>query len=315
MIGETIAHYEVTELLERGGTGALYKARDLRDGSLVALELLPAPPDLASGERLKREVEAVSALRHPHITPLLEVGEIPGRGIYAVRRLDGETLRSRLGRHPLAPEQALGLASQVAAALGRAHETGIVHRDLRPSNVLVTPEGQARVTGFGLSWARANGSSPALYRSPEQLWDGKVDARADIWALGVLIYEMTTGRVPFQDTESILERDPEPMDAIHPGLPSELDEVVSQALSKDPAGRPARMDDLLVSLRGLLAGGGLTETDATLVQVPGLRSARPLAEPEPEGGDAKPRAAGLQGSTIAQYRILEPLGGGAMGTV
>ncbi|HYH45682.1 MAG TPA: protein kinase, partial [Thermoanaerobaculia bacterium] len=252
---------------------------------------------------------------------VLEVGEVLGRGLFVARRLDGETLRSRLERCPLAPEQALGLASQIAAALGRMHEQGVVHRDLRPSNVLVTPDGQVRVAGFGLSWARANGSS-SLYQSPEQLRGTSadaVDARSDIWSLGVLLYEMTTGRLPFPDARSILEREPEPMDAIHPGL-LELDEVVARALSKDPADRPARMDDFLVSLRGLLAGGGLLETDATLVQVPGMRSGRPAPEPgsleKPVGGPAKAlHLSALPGSTIAQYRLLDPLGGGAMGTV
>ena len=323
MIGESISHYDVIELLDRGEEGTVYKARDRRDGSLVALELLPVPPDVSSGDRLRREAEAAAALGHPHICPTLEVGEVLGRGLFVARRLDGETLRSRLERCPLVPEQALGLASQIAAALGRAHEQGIVHRDLRPFNVLVTPEGQARVAGFGLSWARANGSAPGrLYRSPEQLRGTSadaVDARSDIWSLGVLLYEMTTGRLPFQDAESILEREPERMDAIHPGLPPELDEVVARVLSKEPSERPSRMDDLLVALRGLLAGGGLTETDATLVQVPGLRAARPAPEPGSDGpGDTPaepPHLADLPGSTIAQYRILEPLGGGAMGTV
>jgi serine/threonine protein kinase/Tol biopolymer transport system component len=326
VIGETISHYDVIELLDRGEAGPVYKARDRRDDSLVALELLPVPPDAASGDRLRREAQIASALGHPHICPVLEVGEVLGRGLFVARRLDGETLRSRLERCPLAPEQALGLASQIAAALGRAHEQGLVHRDLRPSNVLVTAEGHARVAGFGLSWARANGSAPGqLYQSPEQLRGTSadaVDARSDIWSLGVLLYEMTTGRLPFQNAQSILEREPESMEAIHPGLPSELDEVVARALSKEPSDRPARMDDLLVSLRGLLAGGGLLETDATLVQVPGLRSDRPAPEPgslDREGGAAGPAAppqrASLQGTTIAQYRILEPLGGGAMGTV
>ncbi len=329
MIGETISHYDVIELLDRGEAGPVYKARDRRDGSLAALELLPVPPDAAAGDRLRREVAIAAALDHPHICPVLEVGEVLGRGLFVARRLDGETLRNRLERCPLAPEQALGLASQIAAALGRVHEQGVVHRDLRPSNIIVTSEGQARVAGFGLFWARANGSAPGqLYQSPEQLRGTSadaVDARSDIWSLGVLLYEMTTGRLPFQDAEAILKREPEPMDAIHPGLPPELDEVVSRVLSKDPSDRPARMDDLLVFLRGLLAGGGLLETDATLVQVPGMRSGRTAAETEPgslekmgdgPGRPAKaPHLSALPGSAIAQYRLLEPLGGGAMGTV
>ena len=318
VIGETISHYDVIELLDRGESGPVYKARDRRDDSLVALELLPVPPDAASGDRLRREAETASALGHPHICPVLEVSEVPGRGLFVARRLDGETLRSRLERCPLAPEQALGLASQVAAALGRAHEQGVVHGDLRPSNILVSADGQARVAGFGLHWAKSNGSG-LLYRSPEQLRGETVDARSDIWSLGVLLYEMTTGRLPFQDAEAILERDPEPMDAIHPGLPPELDEVVARVLSKIPAQRPARMDELLVLLRGLLAGGGLMETDATLVQVPGLRAARSAPEPGSDeavqGAAGPPYLAALTGGTIAQYRILEPLGGGAMGTV
>jgi serine/threonine protein kinase/Tol biopolymer transport system component len=347
VIGGTVSHYEIVELLCRQETGDLYKARDLRDGrdgQVVALEVFPPQPAQAT-ERLREEAGIAAGLDHPHISPALAVGQTPDGGVFVARFLeDGETLRSRIERGALAPEHAVGLASQIAAALGRAHEKGVVHRDLRPANVLLTGDGQVRVSGFGVSWLLpTNGSCPAsvaAYRSPEQLRGTAADARTDIWSLGVLLYQMVTGRHPFRGVDhtglvaAILEREPEPMATINPGLPAELDEIVGQALSKDPEGRPARIDDFLVSLRGILASG-LTEVDSTVVQVPGLRPARPAGEEETEAEagshpslpsrSSRPASAPRRretaevdlsaGASIAQYRILGLLGGGSMGTV
>ena len=350
MTGGVVSHYEIVELLSRQETGEMYKARDRRDGQLVVLEVFPASRRPEAAERLRRDAGVAAGLDHPHISPALEVGETPMGGVFVARSLeDGETLGSRIERGALPPEHAVGLASQIAAALGRAHEKGVVHRDLRPANVLVTGDGQVRVSGFGLAWLLPeNGSCPASvasYRAPELLLGSPTDARADIWSLGVVLYQMVTGRHPFRGVDrddlvaAILEREPEPMTAIHPGLPVELDDAVARALSKDPAGRPARMDDFLVDLRGILAGGGLTEVDSTVVQVPGLRSARAAEEeeapsPELESNPSTPSRASRSsrpasaprrretveidlaaGTTIAQYRILGLLGGGSMGTV
>jgi serine/threonine protein kinase/Tol biopolymer transport system component len=333
--GGTVSHYDIVEILERGET-TVYKARDHRDGALVALEVLPATryaKTAETKERFRRESEIAAGLDHPHICPALEAGETSDGAVFVARSLEhGETLRSRIERGPLAPEHAVGLASQIAAALGRAHEQGIVHRDLRPDTILVAPGGQVRVSGFGLFWLLPQGGScPASivsYRSPELLSPAadagnSVDARADIWSLGVLLYQMVTGRHPFRGGDrsaleaAILGRDPEPMTAVNPGLPAELQEIVARSLSKDPEGRPAHMDDLLVVLRGMLAGGGLTEVDSTVVQVPaGLRS------PLPDAGDLSSPARGrkaladhMKGSAVSQYRILGLLGGGSMGTV
>jgi serine/threonine protein kinase/Tol biopolymer transport system component len=340
LIGGDIFHYEIVELLDRGETGELYKARDRRDGGLVALEVLPAarPPHASEAkECLYRDAAAAAGLGHPHICPVIEVGGTADGGLFVARAFcDGETLHSRIERGPLAPEQAVGLASQIAAALGRAHEKGIVHGDLRPANVLVNADGQGLVAGFGLSrLVASNGSSPlsvVAYRAPEQLRGRPVDARADVWSLGVLLYEMLTGRRPFHGTDrgeletSILEREPEPVTSVNPGLPAVLDGIVSQAMAKEPADRPARMDDLLLSLRGILAGGDLAEVEATLVQTPGSHPSRPAPEPRAEAA-ARPRSSGtgpaldasaaaaMVGRRIAQYQVLEMLGGGAMGIV
>ncbi|HEX3130889.1 MAG TPA: protein kinase [Thermoanaerobaculia bacterium] len=336
MTGGTVSHYEVVEVLERGET-TVYKARDVRDGALVALEVLPAtryPGNTAEAERFRRESETAARLDHPHICPALEVGGTSSGAVFVARSLDhGETLRSRIERGPLAPEHAVGLASQIAAALGRAHEQGVVHRDLRPDNVLVAPGGQARVSGFGLYWLLPpDGACPAYvaaWRAPELL-KGDVgdpgDTRADVWSLGVLLYQMVTGRHPFRGgghgevEAAILGRDPEPMTAINPGLPAELQDVVARSLSKDPAGRPARMDDLLVVLRGLLAGSGLTDVDSTVIQVPlGLRAPFPGAGPAapfpPVPANREVPDDHMKGSAVSQYRILGLIGGGAMGTV
>ncbi|MES1245578.1 MAG: protein kinase [Acidobacteriota bacterium] len=355
MTGVRVSFYEVVELLARQETGEIWAARDGRSGRLVVLEILPASLSSPAGiERFRRDAAAAAALDHPHISPTLEVGETADGGVFVARALeDGETLGSRIERGALAPEHAVGLASQIAAALGRAHEKGVVHRDLRPANVLVTADGQVRVSGFGLAWVLPeNGSCPpsvAAYRSPELLraadpagpaaprGPAEIDARADVWSLGVILYQMVTGRHPFRGVDesglvpAILEREPEPMVAIHPGLPAELDGIVARALAKDREERPARMDDFLVTLRGILAGGGLTEVDSTVVQVPGLRPDAELdsnpstpSRPSRASRSSRPSAPRRRdtaevdlaaGTSIAQYRILGLLGGGSMGTV
>ena len=292
MSGGTISHYQVLGLLDREEIGTVYRARDHRDGGLVALEVLPAPPDLEAVERLRRDARAAAALDHPHISAALEIGETADGEIFVARMLaDGEPLGNRIDRGPLPPEQCVGLASQVAAALGRAHDQGLVHRNLRPANILIAADGQARVAGFGLAWLMDPGAgvgSGLAYRSPEQLRGDPIDSPADVWSLGVILYEMLTGRLPFRAPDrdalakAILERDPVPVATINPGVPAELDEVVMLALAKPPGERPA-MDDLLVALRGVLAGGELAGAEATVVQVPGeARVARPEPEPEPE---------------------------------
>jgi serine/threonine protein kinase/Tol biopolymer transport system component len=326
--GSTVPCYDFVEILERGET-TVYKARDIRVGALVALEVLPAAryPRAADSEvRFRREAGLAAGLDHPHVSALLDAGETSDGNLFVTRRLeDGETLRNRIERGPMVPEHAVGLASQIAAALGRAHEKGLLHRDLRPDNVLIDAAGQARVWGFGFArLLPADGSCPAsmaAYRSPEQLRGtpaDRLDARADVWSLGALLYQMVTGRRPFRGADrselvsAVLERDPEPMTVVHPDLPAELEKAVARALSKNQAERPARMDDLLVTLRGILAGGGLAAVDSTVVQVPGLRSPLQDAAPAAAPGRSDMPA---EGGTVAQYRILGRLGGGSMGTV
>ncbi len=325
--GRMVSHYDLVEILERGESGPVYRARDGRDGSMVAVEMLPSVSPAAL-QRLRRDAETAAGLRHPHIAPVLEVGS-DSSSTFVVRALEGETLCSRLARGPLAPDHAVGLASQIAAALGRAHEAGLVHRDLRPGSIFLTADGQARVGGFGFVWVAP--AAPA-YRSPELLRAASpddVDARTDIWSLGAILYQMVTGRRPFPDPGrlepmEIPEPGPEPMSSIQPDLPPELDELVVRALAGSPAARPARMDDFLVSLRAILAGGDLREVDSTVVQVPGVRGmgGAGRAEPEPAASSASSMSSDRQGGgapsegmAVAHYRILELIGVGSMGTV
>ncbi len=384
-VGGMVSHYEILEILERGERWSVLKARDIghmgpigdtgdtggiggagdagaRDATpsltrsggggtrpeahLVVLEISVSPVPDAVAARVRRDVEAAARLDHPHILPIYEFGTTPDGGVFVARALESESLRGRIARNPLSPEHAVGLASQIAAALSRAHAKGIIHRDLRPSNILLTSDGQAKIAGFGAAWlldgamasipsgAVSSGLPAAIaYRAPEQLRAvpaGSADPRSDIWSLGVLLYQMVTGRHPFPSSgesdlaAAILEREPEPMTAVNPGLPVELESLVARALAKDPARRPARMDEFLVSLRGILASG-LSEVDSTVVQVPGLRTARPDSASVSKasrsgslwmgipGQDAEEGHA--EGVAIAHYRILGLLGGGSMGRV
>jgi serine/threonine protein kinase len=208
MRGRMVAHFRVLDLLGAGGMGAVYRAEDTRLGRVVALKL-PLPAQLldASGRtRFLREARAAAALDHPNVCHVHEVGESDdGQLFLAMPHYDGETLKERLGREGALPEDAaLGIARQVAAGLAAAHRAGIVHRDLKPGNVMILPDGSVRILDFGL--AKLAGATltttgdrlgTVSYMAPEQVRGESVDARADLWALGVMLYEMLTGRRPF----------------------------------------------------------------------------------------------------------------------
>ncbi|HEX6900387.1 MAG TPA: protein kinase [Thermoanaerobaculia bacterium] len=257
--------YRILRRLDSGGMGVVYLARDQRLQRTVALKVLPAGwgGGAEARERFLREARLISSLDHPNICTLHDLGETGDGRLYLVMAYyQGETLRSRLTRGPLPVDEAVDLAVQVGRGLARAHQAGIIHRDIKPGNVMVTAHGEAKILDFGIaksvdetSLTRPGSTlgTPA-YMSPEQAAGRPVDARTDVWSLGVLLYEMITGRRPFgQGTppaqiEAILHTEPEPLDQGRSDLPRTLVRAVGKALAKDPGRRYSSVDDFLADL-------------------------------------------------------------------
>ncbi len=266
MIGKVVSHYKILEKLGEGGMGVVYKAQDLKLSRFVALKFLP--PDLTrdpeAKQRFIREAQAASALDHPNICDIHDIGETEDGQLFIVMTCyEGETLKEKIERGPLRIEDALDIAIQVAQGLARAHESGIVHRDIKPANIMRTFRGEAKIVDFGLAKLAARtvltkaGTTlgTVAYMSPEQTKGDPADHRVDIWSLGVVLYEMVTGQLPFKgDYEnavvySILNAQPEPMTALRTAVPMEIERIVKKCLSKDPRERYQHVDELLVDLR------------------------------------------------------------------
>jgi serine/threonine protein kinase/Tol biopolymer transport system component len=266
MIGQTISHYRIIEKLGGGGMGVVYKAQDTKLDRFVALKFLPLEMTLdpVAKERFVHEAKAASALQHNNICTVHDIDESPDGQMFIVMDCyEGETLKSRIAKGKLRIEEAADIAIQIAQGLSEAHTHGIVHRDVKPANVLVTKGGVAKIVDFGLAKLSGatkltkTGSTPGTvaYMAPEQLQGSAVDARADIFSLGVVLYEMLTGKTPFRgDHEaalmySIMNEEPEPLQTHIPDVSSELIHIVSRALEKDPANRYKTMDDVLIDLQ------------------------------------------------------------------
>ena len=280
MIGRTIDRFHVTERLGQGGMGVVYRARDTLLDRFVALKVLP-PDSSLDPERRRRflqEARAASALNHPGIVSVFDVLTVDGQDVLVMELVEGETLESLLARRRPALGEALGLAVRIADALARAHAAGIVHRDLKPANVMVTADG-VKVLDFGLAKLiespTADAESPTIspaglamtrermilgtvgWMSPEQAAGGTIDARSDIFAFGVLLYEMLTGRHPFrrattlETLAAIRDEEPPPPSRIVPTLPPEIDRAVLRCLRKEPARRWQSLSDLAAVLQDL----------------------------------------------------------------
>jgi serine/threonine protein kinase len=274
MIGRTISHYRILEKLGEGGMGVVYRAQDTTLKRTVALKVLPPEMmrDPTAKQRFLQEAQAAAALNHPGICTVYEIGEAENTSFIAMECIEGRSLRKALGSGRLAPNQALDIGIQVTAALREAHSRGVIHRDIKPDNIMVTPDDRAKITDFGL--ARLAGSTlltrtgttlgTAAYMSPEQARGESVDERSDVWSLGVVLYEMATGRRPFVAEQvhavlySVLNNDPAPPSSTAGGLPPGFDAVIAKALTKERDARYQTAEELLEDLKALRSGEQVT---------------------------------------------------------
>ena len=264
MIGETIGHYRIVAELGRGGMGVVYKAEDTKLRRTVALKFL-SPHLLADPQQKARfihEAQAAAVLDHPNISTIHEVHEADGQTFIVMAFIEGEDVQTKIGSGPMSIDEALDIAVQVAKGLTKAHGEGIVHRDIKPGNVIITREGQAKVVDFGLAKLATQTQltksgmmvGTVRYMSPEQAMGGKVDHRTDIWSLGVMLYEMLSGNLPFRGEVdqaimySVLNEDPKPVTETRKDVPVALEDIIEKALAKDPQKRYATMDEFLVDL-------------------------------------------------------------------
>ena len=269
MIGTRVSHYHIIEGIGAGGMGVVYLAEDERLHRKVALKFLPptTAQDAHARARLLREAQAASALDHPNVATVHDIGESNGQLFIAMPFYDGETLRTRIERGPLTFSEAARIAGQIAAGLAAAHRAGIVHRDLKPANIVLTNDGQVKIVDFGLamvlSETRETGTrmtaagttlGTVAYMAPEQASGIDVDSRADVWALGVTLYEMLTGELPFPGATvpamllAVASKDPVPVRNVRPDAPDALVRIVERALEKEPARRAISADDVAAEI-------------------------------------------------------------------
>ncbi len=269
--GTVIAgRYQIIEELGRGGMGVVYKALDNKLKRTVALKFLPFEwtYDAQAKERFVREAQAAAALDHPNICTVHEIDEADGRMFISMAFVEGESLKARIERGPLKLDEALNLGLQVAEGLREAHKKGIIHRDIKSANIMVTPKGQAKIMDFGLAKLRGGTSltktqttlGTVAYMSPEQARGDEVDHRSDIWSLGVVLYEMLAGRLPFAGEHdqavvyAILKEPPKPLSALRPEISVSLENVVGKALEKSPEQRYESVGELIEDLKAVAAG-------------------------------------------------------------
>ncbi len=326
MIGQTISHYKVTDKLGEGGMGVVYKAEDTSLERPVALKFLA--PHLVSDKeirkRFEREAKAAAALNHPNVCTVHEIAEANGRTFIAMAFLEGESLEAKIEAGPLKLKDALDIAIQSAKGLRAAHGKRIVHRDIKPGNLMIGGDGHVTIMDFGLALLTDRSKLTRLdetmgtvtYMSPEQTYGMELDHRTDIWSLGVVLYEMVTGQQPFKGhydkavMYSITNEEPEPLTALRTAVPMELELLVNKCLAKEADRRYQSTADLVVDLETLsdkLVSGRSTIMRAASAGSVGARHAAPTAPEETTGiqHGAIPHSPEASEHPLVKYRVIE----------